>query len=284
MAVAQPLKKSSTVGIRRIRKRFLKYWLAFVVSLRNNFAYLGEALSRICFLGLILFVLAQLWQTVYSSQGSQRLAGFSLNDIMWYLIFTETFTTTRPAFHLDIDREVRSGELAYTLARPYNYMWYQFAVFLGSRIVRMAISLVLAALIMLVLAGPPAFLRIENLLGGLWLFALAITIDFLAIFLLAIQSFWAEDTTAFILIYTRLTMILGGMLVPLDILPEPLASIAKALPFSYVMYSPAHLTVKFEWAELGEASLKLGITTLVLGALGLWVLSRVERRLSTNGG
>jgi ABC-2 type transport system permease protein len=79
-------------------------------------------------------------------------------------------------------------------------------------------------------------------------------------------------------------MILGGMLIPLDILPEPLASITKALPFSYILYLPARLTIKFEWGAWGEASLKMGITIVILGAVALFVLNRVERRLSTNGG
>jgi ABC-2 type transport system permease protein len=269
---------------RRVGLNFLKYWAIFGVSLRNSFAYLVEALARIVFLGLILFILAQMWELIYGQGGGQRLAGYSLNEILWYLCLTEMFTTTRPAFHLDIDKEVRSGELAYVLGRPYNYMFYQFAVYLGARLVRMVISLVLAAAIIFVLAGPPPFLHPENIVGGLFLMLFAVVVDFLAVFILAIQSFWAEDTSAFVLIYTRVMMVLGGMLIPLDIFPEPLSSIAKALPFSYVLYLPARLTVKFDWGLFGEAVLKLSITTLVLGALALFILGKVERRMSTNGG
>lgn len=269
---------------RQVWLNFLKYWAIFEVSLRNSFAYLVEALSRIFFLGLVLFILAQLWQVVYGQGGGQKLAGYSLNEIMWYLCLTETFTTTRPAFHFDIDKEVRSGELAYVLGRPYNYLGYQFALYLGARLVRMLISLVLAAAIIWFLAGPPTFLRLENLLGGFVLMMLAVVLDFLAVFILAIQSFWAEDTSAFVLIYTRFTMIMGGLLIPLDLLPEPLSSIAKALPFSYMLYYPAHITIKFDWSEFGGALLKLVIACGVLGALAFFNLSRVERRLSSNGG
>jgi ABC-2 type transport system permease protein len=269
---------------RRLWLSWLKYWAVFEVSLRNSFAYLVEAFSRIFFMGLILFILAQLWEVVYGGGGGQKLAGYSLNDILWYLCLTETFATTRPAFHFDIDNEVRSGELAYVLGRPYNYLGYQFALYLGARLVRMSISLLLAAAIIWVLAGPPSFLRFENVLGGLVLMLLAVVVDFLAVFILAIQSFWAEDTSAFVLIYTRFMMILGGMLIPLDLLPEPLSSIAKALPFSYILYFPAHLTVKFDWLQFGEGLLKLSLTCLVLWALAFFNLNRVERRLSSNGG
>jgi ABC-2 type transport system permease protein len=276
-AVRRPLKG-------RVRRGLLKYGAIFWVSLRNNFAYMAEALARVFFLGLILFILTQLWQTVYAANGGKTVAGFSLSEILWYLALTEVFTTTRPAFNLDIDQAVRSGELAYTLGRPYNYLLYQLAVYLGTRLVRVAMSTVLASLIILALAGPPTFLRPESFLALVWLFGLAMLVDFLAIFIIAIQSFWTEDTTGFMLIYTRLTMILGGMLLPLDALPEPLAGIAKALPFSYMLYQPARLTIKFDWAGLAEASLKLGLTIAVLAALALWWLNLIERRLSSNGG
>lgn len=261
-----------------------KYWAIFWVSLRNNFAYIGEVLSRIFLLGLLLFILTQLWQAVYANGGGQTLAGFTLNEIIWYITITEVFVNTRPNFYLDMDKEVRSGELAYIMARPYNYMFYQFAVYLGARLVKLILSVVLAAIIVTALAGAPNFLRVENLIGGFWLILLAMVVDFLAVFLLAIQSFWAEDTSAFILLYTRLMMLLGGMLIPLDILPEPFAAITKALPFSYILYLPARLTVKFEWGLLIEATLKLTLTILILGTLALFVQKRVERSLSTNGG
>lgn len=267
-----------------LRLRFLKYWTIFAISTRNSMAYVAEALSRTVFLSLILFVLTQLWRNVYSSNPNQTLAGFTLNDVLWYLMLTEVFVVSRTNFNVDIDREVRSGELAYTIVRPYNYMFYQLAVYFGSRLVRMALNVLLSFWVILILSGPPSFLHPENLLGGLWLFLLAAQVDFLMVFILAIQSFWAEDTGGFILIYTRLTMILGGMMLPLDVFPEPLASIAKALPFSYILYLPAHLTVKFDWAQFAEANLKLIVSSLVLSAVALWILRVVERRLTTNGG
>jgi ABC-2 type transport system permease protein len=268
----------------RLQRGVLKYGTVFVISLRNNFAYVGEAFSRILFLGIILFVLTQLWQAVYSTSGATTLAGFTIQDMLWYLTLTETFATTRTNFNLDIDREVRSGELAYTLSRPYNYLLYQYALQMGSRLIRIAIGLLLASLILITLNGWPSFLQPQNLIAGMILYLLAISVDFLATFLVAIQSFWAEDTSAFALIYARLMMVLGGMLIPLDLLPEPLASITKALPFSYMMYAPAHLTVKFDWAQFGWSSLELVITLLLMAALASWNLRKVERSLSTNGG
>src|SRR5690349_21121320 len=98
MIQAQIIKRSPG---QRAWLAFLKYWAIFQVSLRNSVAYVAEALSRLVFLGLILFILAQLWEAVYSTNGGQKLAGFSLNEILWYLTLTEVFTTTRPAFHFD---------------------------------------------------------------------------------------------------------------------------------------------------------------------------------------
>jgi ABC-2 type transport system permease protein len=134
------------------------------------------------------------------------------------------------------------------------------------------------------LVGAPVWFRPESLLAFVTLVGLAIGLDFLFLFSIAIQSFWAEDTNGFILIYNRLMTVLGGMLIPLDLLPEPFAGIFKAIPLSYLMYTPASVTVRFSWESWFEGILKLGVSTLIVGAFAFWIMGVVERRMSNNGG
>jgi ABC-2 type transport system permease protein len=278
------LRRGESLPLRRLHLSFAKYRMVFGISLRNNLAYVGEMLSRTFFLILIMFVMVQLWQVVYGTARSGQLAGFTLVEVLWYIAMTEAFATSRPMINADIDREVRSGEIAYMLARPYNYLLYHFSVYLATRLVRYGLNFGIAAAIVWLLVGAPSWFRLESLLAFLTLLPLALVLDFLFLFAIAIQSFWAEDTNGFILIYNRLMTVLGGMLIPLDLLPEPFASIFKAIPLSYMMYTPASVTVRFNWEGWLDGIVKLGLTTVIVGAFAFWIMRVVERRMSSNGG
>ena len=58
------------------------------------------------------------------------------------------------------------------------------------------------------------------------------TIDFGVQFGIGLGAFWVEDTWAFRFLYTRIVMIFGGMMLPLDILPDAVRQVARALPTS----------------------------------------------------
>ena len=47
---------------------------------------------RACFLLLILFVFVQLWSAAYDGDSARVIAGFTLKQIIWYLVFTEAIT------------------------------------------------------------------------------------------------------------------------------------------------------------------------------------------------
>jgi len=86
------------------------------------------------------------------------------------------------------------------------------------------------------------------------------------------------------LIFNRLTLVLGGVLAPLEIFPQPLRSIAQALPFSAILYGPARTLIHFESGPF-IGLLWQQIITLALGSLILLVLYRVAlRRVNINGG
>jgi len=52
-------------------------------------------------------------------------------------------------------------------------------------------------------------------------------------------SFWLRDTRAAWFLYQKLVFILGGMLLPLEVLPDVLRHVASALPFAAMAYVPA---------------------------------------------
>ncbi|HET9920576.1 MAG TPA: ABC-2 family transporter protein, partial [Ktedonobacteraceae bacterium] len=195
----------------------------------------------------------------------------------------ETIAMSMPALTRRIDQEVRSGQLAYLLGRPCNYVLYNFAQYLGERVVRVAILGAVAAGLAFVIGGVPHFTW-QGIVAWPLLAFLAICIDFVAYFSIGLLAFWTEETQSFSLIFSRLTLVLGGVLAPLDIFPQPLRSIAQALPFSAILYGPARTLVHFDAGYL-VILLKLQGITLVAGSLILLGIYQVAiRRVNINGG
>jgi ABC-2 type transport system permease protein len=260
-----------------------KYTAVLRVSVANNLAYIYEVVFRSLFLIVLIFVFGQLWKTTYSARGVSLLGGFSINAMIWYLAAAETIATSIPPLTRRIDEDVRSGKLAYLLSRPNSYVLYNFAQYLGERLVRFCINGVIAALMALLLVGPPHFTWMGVLAWPLVTF-LAVCIDFVAYFAIGLLAFWTEDTNSFTIIYSRLTLVLGGVLVPLEVFPQPLRSIAQALPFSAILYGPARTLVRFDLASFGGLLLQQGVT-LGVGCLILGAIYRVGiRRVNINGG
>ncbi len=260
-----------------------KYAWIGLTSARSNLAYAGEVAARTVFLAVILFVFLQLWTVTYAETGAERLGGLTLAEMLWYLAMTECMALSTGRIAWEVDQDVRTGALAVQLIRPLSYPLYRLSVSLGERAVRYAMSAVVAALVALTLVGPVG-VSATGLVQFVAALPLAFVLDFLAYLLIGLCAFWLEDTTGLTLIYSRVTMILGGMLLPLELFPDGLQAVARSLPFALVMYGPARLFVRPDAGFLAELLMKQVVFVLVLTGAILIVHRTAMRRLFANGG
>ncbi len=268
---------------RRLRPSFQKYLAVLRVSAASNLAYVREVLFRAVFLVVLVFILGQLWKTTYSARGANVISGFTISDMVWYLVAGEAIVMSLPALTRRIDQEVRSGQLAYLLGRPCSYVFYNYAQYLGERLVRLAFNAVVGAALAFIFVGPPHFTWMGILAWPLVAF-LALGIDFVAYFSIGLLAFWTEDTQPFTLIFSRLTLVLGGVMAPIDVFPQPLRSIAQALPFSAILYGPSRTLVHFQLAQFGWLVWQQVLTLAVGGVVVFIVYSIAIRRVNINGG
>jgi ABC-2 type transport system permease protein len=260
-----------------------KYLWVGLTSARSNVAYLNEVISRTIFIGVALFVFLQLWRVTYAETGAQQLGGLTLAQMMWYLAMTEAISLSRGNVTAEIDQDVRTGALAIQLVRPISYPLYRYAVSLGERSVRFLLNAAVGIMIVLVFVGP-----IPLTLSGLLMFAisipLAFTLDFLGFLLIGLGAFWLEDTSGISLIYSRLTMILGGMLIPLQLFPDQLQPLLRILPFASIVYGPARLFVSPDTTFLGELLVHQCVTMLIYTIIAVIVYHVAVKRINANGG
>jgi ABC-2 type transport system permease protein len=260
-----------------------KYGWVGLTAARSNVAYLGEVATRIIFLSVILYIFLQLWRVTYAETGAAQLGGLTLAQMLWYLMMTEAITLSVPNVGIDVDQDVRTGALAIQLIRPISYPLYRLWTALGEQAVRLIMNVAVGTVLVLLLVGPISF-SIDGLLIFLLSVPFALVLTFLGPFLIGLFAFWLEDTSGLRLIYSRGAMILGGMLIPLELFPEALQAILRALPFASMVYGPARLFVKPDLAFLADLLVRQGIAIVIYGILVAIVYRSAVKRINANGG
>ena len=257
-------------------------WIART-SAKSNLAYLGEVGSRIIFLGVILFIFLRLWQVTYQETGATVLGGLTLSQMLWYLAITESIILSAPRVSQKVDQDVRTGQLAVHLIKPLSYPLYCLGDCLGERTVRFVMNLSVGFLLVLFFVGPIP-LELNSFLFLLIALPLAFTLDFLFNFIIGLGAFWLEDTTGIMLIYSRITMILGGMLIPIELFPEVMQPVLKVMPFASIVYGPARMFVHPHPGELMNLILNQGICIVFAGLMVYGFYRLASNRIFANGG
>lgn len=259
-----------------------KYLAIATIAARSNLAYLSEAVSRTLFLSVILFIFLQLWKVTYAQTGSARIGGLTLNEMLWYLVVTESILFSAPRLTRQVDEDVRSGGLSVKLIRPIAYPNYILSANFGERLIAFALTFFVGSMLATLMVGPPT-----SALGLVFLAAalpLAFLIDGLGHLLIGLTAFWLEDTSGLLLIYSRLTLLLGGTLLPVELLPDWLQSVVQFLPFTAIVYGPAHLFVKPDAYDLFWLLAKQAVALAIFFMIVHRVYKKAVDQISSNGG
>ena len=267
-----------------IKLRYLrKYGEISKITMSNGLVYVWNFIGKNIFFVFIMFIYLMLWQNIYGQKG-KLIGGLSLKQMIWYLIFTELVTLSRTDMHLQINDDVKNGNIAYLLNKPYNYVLYCFSYFIGELGMKLLTNGVIGIVIGLVYVGAMdnfdfktiPFIFLSLLLGCIINFFIYITI--------ALSSFWFEDNNAFFWIYSKLIFTLGGMLMPIELFPGWLQKISHYLPFQYVTYVPAKLAVKFSYISFFKGfSIQL-IYLLIFFTSAMLLYRKGAKNLNVNGG
>lgn len=259
-----------------------KYLAIFQVTLINSLAYPGELIGRSLLILPFMWIFYQLWQVTFAAAGAEQINGLTLGMTMWYLMLAETIELSRPRLANTISDSVKDGSIAYILGKPYDFLLYQYSTAMGETLFRAAMNALVGGALVWALVGAPPDPRgwplVLAALFGAW------TVNFCITALIGLSAFIVEDINAFMWIYQKLVFILGGLLIPLDFYPGWLQTIAKALPFSAMLYGPARLFVE---PSLPAFLSTLGLQLAWVAALSLLLIAFYRHsltQLTVNGG
>jgi ABC-2 type transport system permease protein len=222
-------------------------------------------------------VLASLWGAA-AAHGD--VAGYSGVALTWYVVTSEAAVCALNIRLIEeVGDEIGSGAVAVEMQRPLPVLAVRLAVEVGRGVARLAVLLVPGAVLAWLIAGPPS--NAGGVVLALPALVLAITANLALQYALAGAAFWLRDTKAMWFLYQKLVFILGGMLLPLEVLPGALRDVAFHLPFLAMAYVPARLAA----GHVEPALLLLQVGWLViLGGVAAGVFTLGQRRLQVVGG
>jgi len=261
-----------------------KYLGVAVLSARQRLEERAALYGRVLFYFVVLLIFTRLWEAVLGSGTPAAGVGPQQNaaSYVWYLAITEWIMLSQPTLHLDIEADVRNGDVAYHLARPMSYAGAKLAEALGDMAVRWVVLGVSGVLFARLSCGQwpsAAGLGLAGLVGCLS--SVVLLLSYAAIGLCA---FWIHDCTSVYLIWQKLCFALGGLMVPLSIYPGWLRQIALHSPFAALLYGPGQLVMAPDWSlALGWASALLAWGTSFLLVV-LWLEHRGRKTLTLHGG
>lgn len=201
-------------------------------------------------------------------------------QLVWYLAVTEWILLSVPSRHLEIQEEVRRGDVAYQLTRPLSYPRAALAQGLGTLLVRAPALGVVASGCAYAFTGwlPPASTLLAVLPLGL--VASAVLAELWVA--LGLVAFWLSDATPLYWVASKLLFVLGGLMLPLELYPSWLQLIAACTPFPVLLAGPAGFVLH----QGGALSLALRLVLWGGSLFGLVELMfwRATRTLQLNGG
>jgi ABC-2 type transport system permease protein len=266
-----------------MRRSLLKYYEVARITIRSRWAYLWDQLLANWFLVIVMFVFVQLWKVTYAATGSGTLAGLSLPEMVWYLVFTEAIVMSLPRLSSAIDQEVKDGDLAIRLNKPYSYLLFHLSGFLGEALLRLSTLLIVGGLTAYLLVGGFAF-RWEGVPLLFFVYLITAALHFCYIASIGLLAFWLEDTTGLYFVFDRIKWLLGGMMLPVELFPGAIRKVAEALPFQYMIAGPARLFVQFSWADAGRLLQSQALWLVIFGAICAGIYRLGVRKVDVNGG
>jgi ABC-2 type transport system permease protein len=257
-----------------------KYLKILRISLVERLAYRADFFLTTFFRFLPLITTFLLWEAIYESSGKDKIATFTRNNMIAYLLLVQIsrMFSSMPGLATGIARDIRDGNLKKYLLQPIDMLWYLLSYRGAHKLAYIATTALPYAVL---------FFLFRDAFEGLpspetWLlYFVALLLSFLIGFFfeacIGIAGFWLLEVTSFMYIINIFTFFVSGQLFPLELLADYpyVTETLEVLPFQYLAYFPAMVFLE----KKTGTELFVGLSIEAAWAVGLIVFARWLYRL-----
>ncbi len=261
-----------------------KYLYILKAEFMTNIQYvLNVMLGSI---GFMLFIITFyfIWEYIYSDP-NELINGYSMNQMIWYLVITEIIYTSVKANKIvkEVSKDVKTGSITYNLNKPYSYVLYVLFKELGKSLFALFIYFMIGIIAVSIMIKELPIISLGEI--GLVLIS-CIFAQIVAIFMaiaIGLVSFYIEDSSPLYWMYSK-CMLLLGVIFPMEFFPESIQKILVYTPIYVTSYGPAKLFVDYSFDKFISIILAQIIYVFVSYGLCMTIYNCSARRLNVNGG
>ncbi len=261
-----------------------KYAVIYRLVLLENLQYAANIVVGFFSYAVFIYTFIMLWEYMYRTPG-ELIAGYTKEQMIWYVMMTEMiwFGSGAASVAREVSTDIRGGNIAYLMNKPYHYTLYVLAKYTGEWSVRLPMYAMLAAGIGTLMVGPLPGFPLTAVPGMAVCVVLGLTINAVFKMCISLFSFWIEDAAPFQWLYDKLLLIVGTMF-PVEIFPKALQPLFKLTPIYTVFYGPAKLIVDFSPEKCVEILAAQAVYLAAGCGLMFLIYGKGVKKLYVNGG
>ena len=261
-----------------------KYFFIYKTEIMSNLQYVFNILMGFIGYFILMFIFLNLWQYIYSDP-NELINGYSMNQMIWYVTITEILWMMTGGRKLcrKIVQDVKGGNIAYNINKPYSYVGYSLASHLGSATVKGIIYLFLGMVVGFMFLGSFPTLNLFQISCVLLSIIFSTIINCLFIISIGLFSFKIEDANPFYWLYSKLILVLGTIF-PIEFFPTVIRPLLTYSPIYVISYGPAKLFTSFNW----ETCIRVLSSQLIYLCIAYFLCTLIYKKgvknLNVNGG
>ncbi len=160
----------------------------------------------------------------------------------------------------ELDYDIRHGDMNAKLLQPLNPLHQYVSFNLADKVIRGLMFTPLVILVALIVPGVTLDASPQNLMFFILALIGAWGMRYFFQFNLGLFGFWFSQALVLTDVYWMLFLLFGGGVAPLELLPEPLQTIAYMLPFRLMMSFPIEILM----GRLTVNEILMGLASVVV--------------------
>ena len=261
-----------------------KYLHIYKTTLIESIQYISSTFINFISFFIMIYVFINLWQYVYNDP-AELINGYSVNQMIWYVLFGELlwFGTRNRTLTNQINFDIKTGNIAYNINKPYNYVVYMIVRYLGEITIKLIVFLILGIAMGEIFVGRiPGFNFVNIPLIAISIF-LGILINSIIRMCISVLSFWVEDSTPFEWVYNKIILLLG-ILFPIEMFPKVMQPFLKFTPVYVVNYGPIKSILNFDFNSFINIIIAQVLYLIVVMIILFALYAKGVKRVNVNGG
>jgi ABC-2 type transport system permease protein len=229
--------------------------------------------------GMITLLLGCVWKI--APMPDIGLPAEAVTHFIWYIGVTELVYFCTASFMKDVQQDVNAGLFSTLTGRPVGYAALRLSEWAGASVARLILLVGLGLIACIGLTDTiPLTLPTAGLVGVSIL--LALWINIVSHLIIGTAQVWGNYALPAYWIWSKMTMVFGGLMVPLTLYPDGFREFSRLTPFAATLFAPASFSLPVPPAALPLLAGQV-VWAAILTIAAVWVVKAAIRHIGQEG-